>query len=83
MEDAADSVLADAAGVAAAAGPCADDACSWMERSVAAVVRLAGEWNNELGDALDELDEAKTGLIEAAAGRRGHRQAARRPRRAS
>ena len=69
VEDAADSVLADAAGVAAAAGPCADDACSWMERSVAAVVRLAGEWNNELGDALDELDEAKTGLIDAAAGR--------------
>lgn len=68
VEDAADSVLADAAGVSAAAGPRANDACAWVERSVAEVVRLACELNGELGLVLDELDDATTGLTDAAAG---------------
>ena len=72
VEGAADSVLADAAGVAAAAGPTANDARSWVERSVAEVVRLAGEWNDELGGALDQLDAATSALTEAAAGRSPH-----------
>lgn len=69
VEAAAAAVLADAAGVAAAAGPVATDARSWVERSVAEVVRLASKWNDELGSALDRLDAAGSALVDTAAGR--------------
>jgi hypothetical protein len=72
VEAAADSVLADAAGVAAAAGSGATDARSWVERSVAEVVRLTGEWNDELGAGLDQLDGAAAALSDTAAGRTTH-----------
>lgn len=69
VEVAADSVLADSAGVAVSVGKAAADARSWVERSVAEVVELAGEWNDQLDGSLDRLDEAVTALIDAAAGR--------------
>lgn len=69
VEAAADAVLADAAGLAAAARPRTPDARSWVERSVAEVVRLASEWNDELSSALDRLDEAASALIDTPAGR--------------
>lgn len=72
VEAAADSVLADAAGVATAAGLVASDVRSWVERSVAEVVRLAGEWSDDLDGALDDLDGAAEALTDAAAGRRTH-----------
>lgn len=72
VEAAADSVLADASGLAAAAGPAASDARSWVERSVVEVVRLAGEWNDELDGALDHLDAAASALTNTAAGRTTH-----------
>lgn len=69
MEAAADAVLADAAGLAAAAGPRAADARSSVERSVAEVVSLASQWNDELSSALDRLDAAASAFIDTAAGR--------------
>jgi hypothetical protein len=66
---AADAVLADAAGLAAVAGMGADDAHRWLERAVADVVSRSGEWNVDLGAALEQLDQAASTLADAAAGR--------------
>lgn len=72
VDAAADAVLADAAGVATASGSVAGGARAWVERTVADVVRLACEWNDELPGALDRLDAAAAALIDLAAGRTAH-----------
>jgi ElaB/YqjD/DUF883 family membrane-anchored ribosome-binding protein len=69
VEAAAETVLAEAAGVAAATGSACADARAWVERSVGDVVRAASEWPDDLGSALAELDAAATALSEVAAGR--------------
>lgn len=69
VEAAAETVLAEAAGVAAATGSACADARAWVERSVGDVVRAASEWSDDLGSALAELDAAAAGLSEVAAGR--------------
>lgn len=72
VEAAADSVLAEAAGLAAALGADGSDARAWVERSVAEVVQRSGEWNDELDGALDQLDASVSALIDTAAGRTTH-----------
>lgn len=69
VEAAADTVLADAAGVAASVGPATVDARAWVERSVAEVVSHSGMWPGALDEALDQMDAASAALAAAADGR--------------
>ena len=72
VETVADSVLAEAAGLAAALGAAGSGAYAWVERSVRDVVERSGEWNDALTGALEQLDAAVSALIDTAAGRATH-----------
>lgn len=69
VQAAADAVVEQAAGVAAATGRSAAEAHDWLERVVVAVVRTAGAWPDELAPVLNELDAAAAALRDVAAGR--------------